>query len=240
MNMAGENDRDRISLEIELLKSIYPDEVSFNEHLQDLTYINDSGKIVLRLPTGYPSISLPEVVDAATKGSKGTDLRSRMMKALSGLPVGEEALDAAIASFNEMVDTTKADRLGAANSEPNGTEVEVHESSGSRTVIIWLHHLLNTSKRKQSLAASDPTVSGISKPGYPGVLIFSGPKPNVDEHVNGLKQLNWAAFQVRFEEDTEWHFEHGTGVIEVEGMKDVVREVGEGKKDVFLEVMKIK
>jgi hypothetical protein len=41
--------------------------------------------------------------------------------------------------------------------------------------------------------------------------------------VNELKAQNWAAFQVRFEEEVEWKFAHGEGVKEVESMADVVK-----------------
>jgi len=106
-------------------------------------------------------------------------------------------------------------------------------------VIIWLHHLLNTNKRKQAL--SPPAgVSGVTKPGYPGVLIYAGPYDLVHEHVNELKGLNWQAFQVRLEDDEAWIFAHGSGVREMEAMKDVVAAIGDQRKDLFMEAMRMK
>ena len=107
-------------------------------------------------------------------------------------------------------------------------------------LIVWLHHLLNTNKRKQALSPSLPGVSGITKPGYPGVLIYSGSSEAVHEHVDALKQLNWQAFQVRYESDEAWTFTHGEGIKEVEAMKDVVAEVGSSNKDHFMEAMRMK
>ncbi|EXJ90514.1 hypothetical protein A1O1_03617 [Capronia coronata CBS 617.96] len=97
-----------------------------------------------------------------------------------------------------------------------------------KTVIIWLHHLLALSKRKlavtpttttttisttgttmSSSSSSSPSssnsisISGLTKPGYPGIMVFSGPKDLVDAHVRELRGLNWQAFQVRYDSDDE-------------------------------------
>lgn len=238
--MTNSEDQERVTAEIELLKSMYPDEVIFDEHLGDLTFVSQQAKLVIRLPQDYPSSSRPDVVSASTKGTNHVDLRSQMKQSIGSLVVGEEALDSVISSFVELVDK----HVEAESNQPvpaNGASKDGSADSGSnKTTLIWLHHLLNTNKRKQALAASDPTISGISKPGYPGVLIFSGPQANVDEHVNGLKQLSWAAFQIRLEEDEEWIYQHGHGVKEVESMGDVVKEIGEQRKVTFLETMKMK
>ncbi|KAL2396967.1 hypothetical protein ABEF93_005331 [Exophiala dermatitidis] len=82
----------------------------------------------------------------------------------------------------------------------------------TKTVIIWLHHLLALSKRKlavnptvqtgppsSSSSSSASGISGLTKPGYPGIMIFSGPRDLVDAHVAQLKGLNWQAFQVRYD-----------------------------------------
>ena len=63
---------------------------------------------------------------------------------------------------------------------------------------------------------------------------------DVNEHVNELKQLNWQAFQVRFQANEEWIFSHGKGVREVEAMKEVVAEVGDANKEQFMEAMRMK
>ena len=87
-----------------------------------------------------------------------------------------------------------------------------------------------------------PPVSGITKPGYPGVLVYSGPYTAVTEHVNDLKAKNWQAFQVRYEGDEIWSFGHGHGIVEVETLGEVVADIeGETEqKEAFMSAMKIK
>jgi hypothetical protein len=55
-----------------------------------------------------------------------------------------------------------------------------------------------------------------------------------------LKGLQWAAFQVRLESEEEWVFGHGKGVKEMEGLGDVVNDVGEERKKAFMEAMRMK
>jgi hypothetical protein len=118
----------------------------------------------------------------------------------------------------------------------------------SKTVIVWLHHLLNTNKRKLALSPppSATPVSGCTKPGYPGILIYSGPASAVLEHINTLKAQNWQAFQVRYEEEELWTFSHGHGVKEMESMSDIVKSVGiedhvgKKQKEEFLKAVGIK
>lgn len=64
-----------------------------------------------------------------------------------------------------------------------------------------------------------------SRPGYPGVMIFSGPTSAVIGHVTNLKAENWQAFQVRYEEEELWEFAHGTGIKEMETMAEVVKSI---------------
>jgi hypothetical protein len=114
-----------------------------------------------------------------------------------------------------------------------------------KTVIIWLHHLLATSKRKQSITPEGSyasSIAGVTKPGYPGVLLFTGPAQAVNLHVQTLKSLRWQAFQVRYETDKTWELRHGKGIIEVETMGEIVAELADvvGGKDAFMEAMRIK
>lgn len=80
----------------------------------------------------------------------------------------------------------------------------------------------------------------MTKPGYPGVLVYSGLANAVHEHVDALKHLNWQAFQVRYESEEEWTFAHGAGVKEVEAMKDAVAEIGLERKERFMDAMRMK
>ena len=153
------------------------------------------------------------------------------------MKLGEEVLDAIVTAF---IDLTVPQGAGESEAWPNDLKGARGEPEVKATVLVWLHHLLNTNKRKQALSPSSPEVCGITKPGYPGVLIYTGPSAAVHEHVNELKSLNWQAFQIRLETEDEWHLTHGHGVREVESMKEVVAEVGEARKEAFLEAMRMK
>ncbi|KAK4892353.1 hypothetical protein LTR27_009187 [Elasticomyces elasticus] len=161
--------------------------------------------------------------------------REPLKQRIDALSSGEEVLDSILAAFDELV-TEQVNHATADNND--GTSVS-HTAETKVTIIVWLHHLLNTNKRKLCLSPP-PGVSGVTKPGYPGVLLYSGLAAAVHEHVNELKQQNWAAFQVRLEDDEEWTFTHGKGVIEVEAMKEIVAEVGEARKGFFMEAMRMK
>lgn len=232
--MENDSHAERLRNELDLLSSIYPDELSHSAHRQELAYVKGRDALTIRLPQDYPGTGLPEVVSASVGGQgSNRDVRDDVKRFIGELPRGEEVLDAIIAAFVDFGrESAKLDESHMAT-QTIGARTE---GARKKTVVVWLHHLLNTSKRKQVL--SHPRLSGVSKPGYPGVLIFAGSKANVEEHVKQLKSLNWQAFQVRLEEDEEWQFEHGEHIVELESMKDVAREVGD-KKDAFLAAMRM-
>lgn len=231
-----EDDAERLKAELMLLDAAYPEQTTYDEHARELKFTGEQhSALSLRIPQAYPSAALPEVLSAAGVGKR--DLREQLRKAIHGLQSGEEVLDVIVNAFQELVlsQTTNS----TTKSATVATHQEQPANQGSLTVIIWLHHLLATSKRKLAVAPNS-AVSGITKPGYPGVMLFTGPAAAVRNHVETLKQENWQAFQIRLEEDEAWHLAHGKGVKEVESMGDVVKEVGPAKKTVFLEAMKIK
>ncbi|EME42353.1 hypothetical protein DOTSEDRAFT_64185 [Dothistroma septosporum NZE10] len=227
------DEEERLAIEIELLESMYPDQLNYSKKGRELSYAIDGAGLRLRLPDNYLQDGLPEVVSSSI-GKQ--DVRDQIKNTVAICAVGEEVLDSIIANFNDVAEAFASE----SNVSDTPTTAAGNTSENTKaTIIVWLHHLLNTNKRKQCLAS--PTgISGVTKPGYPGVLIYSGPAKLVRDHVNELKALNWAAFQVRLESEDGWSFQHGVGVIEVEAMKDVVAEVGEARKEVFLEAMKMK
>lgn len=229
---------ERLRTEVSLLESMYPDQIQYNGKSREVLYHADNASFILRLPAEYLDSSLPDVLSA----SQGRlDLRESLRDYIKQCETGEEVLDSIILAFNEMAESHARETETAAESMADRQKAAMHSDTEHKaTIIVWLHHLLNTNKRKQALSPPSPDVSGITKPGYPGVLIYSGPASAVHEQVNELKQLNWAAFQVRLESEDEWSFTHGAGVKEVEAMKDVVAEVGEARKEVFLEAMRMK
>ncbi|KAK3068244.1 hypothetical protein LTR53_014355 [Teratosphaeriaceae sp. CCFEE 6253] len=230
-------EHDRISIEVSLLESMYPDQMQYNAKAREVKYASTAGSFVLRLPTGYLQDELPEVLSAS---AGRVDLREPLKKQIEACAVGEEVLDSIISAFGDLAeeaDHAMAERVAKGDSVPNSKAAQAQSHA---TIVVWLHHLLNTNKRKLALSPASPHVSGVTKPGYPGVLIYSGPAEAVHEHVNELKRQNWQAFQVRLEDDEPWGFAHGTGVIEVEAMKEVVAEIGGARKDLFMEAMRMK
>ncbi|KAI3326806.1 hypothetical protein HD806DRAFT_488260 [Xylariaceae sp. AK1471] len=125
------------------------------------------------------------------------------------------------------------------------SETKGNNAPTNRTVVIWLHHLLNTNKRKLALNPSmtGSRISGVTKPGYPGLLIFSGEGSAVDSHVLELRNQRWQAFQIRYDTgDSEvWQFKHGAGICEVESMSDVVQSIVDPQlREVFLGCIGVK
>lgn len=211
----------RLEMEVELLDAMYPDQTIFDIKSREFRFLDGTASLLLRLPEGYPASGSPDVI-SATDPIKN-DLRTHTKAAVKelGLAEGDEALDAIIAAFQQVLETSQNNKDLYTDTATEDT-ITNHKS---KTVIIWLHHLLNTNKRK--LALSPSNLSGLTKPGYPGVLVFSGPYQAVIEHVNTLKAQNWQAFQVRFDEEELWTFAHGWGVKEVESMSELVKGVGD-------------
>jgi hypothetical protein len=234
----AEHQPSRLDNEIELLTAIYPDQATYSSKGRELKFTQEYATLQLRIPDTYPEYGLPDVLGATDTARN--DIRDQTKLAISALnlPDGEEALDAIISVFQQVVsERLETSSVVAAKSvkstmPTNGGQKQ--NSNAMKTVIIWLHHLLNTNKRKLCLS---PAFAGITKPGYPGVLIYSGPAAAVDAHVSELKAQSWAAFQVRFEEEVEWRFAHGNSVKEVESMADVVKLL-EGSGDYEGEVSK--
>ncbi|KAJ1958905.1 hypothetical protein IWQ62_004829 [Dispira parvispora] len=122
-------------------------------------------------------------------------------------------------------------------------------------VVLWMHHLLSTTKRKQICQwALDLDLFGISKPGYPGVLIAEGPTDAINEYVRRLKALRWQALVVRWEDTVPVPPEYTNmedayriapvlgqrGVREVESMSQASELMARaGLKHAFLTALKI-
>ncbi|KAI1184992.1 hypothetical protein F5B17DRAFT_409772 [Nemania serpens] len=230
---------ERLEAELELLMAMYPRALSFSPTARELKYLSHSNEesntgppaiLLLRLPDTYPMRGYPEIISAT--GRYKEDLRDATKAAFRSIraPVGEEVLDALLLAFQDLV-----------SSQDNSHQCESTKQSGSeesdaptnRTIIIWLHHLLNTDKRRLALNPSiaDPKISGVTKPGYPGVLIFSGESGVVGSHVLELRNQRWQAFQVRYDTDDDgapseiWRFKHGEGIREVASISDVAQSI---------------
>jgi len=229
--------------EIELLQAGYPEEVRWNKTRQELTYKPEGGILTLRLPDDYPGKGTPELVSATSKDK--TDLRALTRSQILALELclDQEALDAIIQAFDELLGQTSQ-----ASQEPDLPIEQCASKSSSnlkcKTIIIWLHHLLNTNKRKLALAPgmSLGAIGGITKPGYPGVLVYSGDSDVVQAHVAELRNQRWQAFQIRFDEVGElpWKF-NTVGVVEVQTMSEVTKNIAdENNRQIFLKAIGVK
>lgn len=248
MMAAQPENSERLEAELSLLEAMYPSSITYTPKSRELWFKtsprDDSsttnstnnasgGELKLRLPDSYPESGVPTLI-SARDGVKN-DLRDQTRRAIGELNLveGEEGLDRIIGAFeallSDLLATSTEDPL-SHKTEPtgsatmNGTKVQQQQQQdpmAPKTVIIWLHHLLATSKRKLAItptltaSTSTPTrtsssatnksttttssLSGITKPGYPGIMIFSGASALVDAHVRELKDLNWQAFQVRYD-----------------------------------------
>ncbi|RYO94937.1 hypothetical protein DL764_007762 [Monosporascus ibericus] len=263
----------RLTAELDLLSAMYPSAISFSPRGREVKYVLrggpatlGTGTLLLRLPDRYPEAGcLPDVLQANGGPPHGEeDLRSSTREAIAELNLapGEEALDAIILAFRELLGSRSGSRVGSSKVEHSELAAAKRrrdeEGRRCKTVVVWLHHLLNTNKRKLALnpsssSSASSAVSGLAKPGYPGFLVFSGPAAAVDVHVSDLRAQRWQAFQVRYDSKLDdgggsggdggaaWAFEHGTGIREVESMSELARGISDPRhRELFLCVIGVK
>ncbi|CAG9464983.1 unnamed protein product [Pedinophyceae sp. YPF-701] len=126
--------------------------------------------------------------------------------------VAEAVLSAARALPAEDV----AGHYGTSNSTPP------RASSGSPQLgrrVIWFHHIKSPTKKKLIKDwGRELGLSGVMKPGYPGVLLLEGREDDVAEMVRRLRSLTWKAMQVRCEETEDVPGQQG-GSVDVSGLR---------------------
>ncbi|EXJ58125.1 hypothetical protein A1O7_05549 [Cladophialophora yegresii CBS 114405] len=265
----------RFENELALLEAMYPGLISFDSKSRDLKYTSpnsSSATLVLRLHDQYPTGPDKPQIISASSGSRN-DIRNKVQQAVETVMFeeqGSEILDILINRFEEITaETAQGPVAGTSDGQhnatkDNGVDADAEFTQPFKTVIIWLHHLLATSKRKlavnPSLNArvlsrsgySSLDISGITKPGYPGIMIFSGRSDLVEAHVAELKALNWQAFQIRYDSAEEskqhdrapdqWQFSCCKGkIVELETMAEIVQSiVKEDQKSIFLQAVGLK
>lgn len=235
--MAASN-AERRETEIALLEAMYPEIVTWHTSRAEISYRTDDSSLLLRLPDEYPAESRPIVLSASFDTKK--DSRDDLTYTIDQLsvPAGQECLDAIIQAFEEL-------RNGEEIKEtPSDENIGQETAPRYRTCIIWLHHLLNTNKRKLAItpATGSTGIAGCTKPGYPGVLIYSGKASIVDPHVAILRDQRWQAFQIRHDEESSrpWSFT-SLSIVEVSSMAEVVDCISDPEqKQVFLKAIGIK
>jgi hypothetical protein len=236
--MSEENETDNIArqnAELDLIEAIYPSEffrISTDvakvvsppsKPLADGKQSPSFGlrlehKVTLQftLPAEYPCRANPIVTFNAPHLSKNEhhSLQTALNARLAELASSSEER---ILDIVEFFTTSIPEPSSPTPTDPPSSKSE--SPSSSTIVLIWFHHLLSTTKRKDILAL--PSLRGISKPGYPGILVLQGPKGDVDDAIAELKGMRWQAMQVRAElEGHDKVLEEG--VHEVESVAEVV------------------
>lgn len=155
---------------------------------------------------------------------------------------GVEILDLIVTSFQDVLPELMVEEK-RPSTEYKSDDTTVHASKIKR-VVIWSHHLLATSKRRDIQAWSKELhLGGYARPGHPGSVFAEGDEDQVDEFVRRLKQLRWQALQVRGEETAEHRIcGSGDGVVEVEGLGEIseaLKQRDADSADLFLQGMKI-
>jgi RWD domain len=181
--------------------------------------VQDSIVLHFSLPRGYPAQQNPVVTFSAPNLSKAEHqaLQAKLNAILSSLSSTDERILEIIESFNLSIPTATQESF---------TQVLFPQPTTSHepniVVLIWFHHLLSLTKRKAILALQ--SVRGISKPGYPGILVLQNHKPVLNDAITELKGMKWQAMQVRAEiECDEKSLEDG--VHEVESIAEVVERM---------------
>jgi hypothetical protein len=144
------------------------------------------------LPKGYPAQQNPVVSFSAPNLSKAEHqaLQAKLNDINSFLSSTDERILEIIDLFNSSIVIATQESSSQVYSPQSTTS---HDSNV--VVLIWFHHLLSLTKRKSILVL--PSVRGISKPGYPGILVLQGHKTLVHDAIAELKRTKWQAMQVR-------------------------------------------
>jgi hypothetical protein len=175
------------------------------------------------LPETYPNHDNPSVFLSASSLSKDTysTLQSKLNYLLASLTSkDDERLHEIIDAFiswtppSSTTNPTEAPRL----------PLESPLSTPNFVILIWFHHLLSTTKRKAILSLEG--LRGLSKPGYPGILVLQGRKDALDKSVTNLKAMKWQAMQVRGEIECN-DKQLKDGIHEVEKVSEVVEKLEE-------------
>lgn len=204
--------------------------------------IDDKVTLQFTLPEKYPSNDNPVVGLLAPSLCKAQHqtVQARLNSILNDLASSsEERLLEIIESFREHIPVTltPSTTQSAVSESFAPARTEPAQDGRSIIVLIWFHHLLSTTKRTAIKSLS--SLRGISKPGYPGILVLQGSKPAVGEAITELKSMRWQAIQVRGEVECQQQLQNG--IHEVEKVAEVVAKMEEiGLEEWCLSALKMK
>ncbi|KAI5251103.1 DUF1115-domain-containing protein [Aureobasidium subglaciale] len=254
-----QDNRERQAAELTLLATMYPSEFSWRSNpppdletpaiTTDPNFtltVHPSYALEFSLSDTYPDTQKPHVY-LSCGGDVDTSTRKRARAKLSEMveeqEAGIEMLDLVVTLFTEHLpelteSNSDADQDGDKDDGPH------QHTSQIKRVVIWSHHLLATSKRKDIQAWSkELSLSGYSRPGHPGSIFAEGDEDQIDEFIRRLKQLRWQALQVRGEETADKRIcGPGHGILEVEGLGEIaeaLKKIDADTADLFLQAMKI-
>lgn len=162
---------------------------------------------------------------------------------------GIECVDLVFSEFRHAVKDDSAHQSVQDDAAIEDGAGEEHNMKGLR-VVLWMHHLLATSKRKGIVQlAKELSLAGYSKPGYPGSVYVEGQADNVNSFVEELKSWRWQAIQQRASVAVPVSdlalLAGSKGIEEVHGLGEIVEGLKRSEKsgkvaELYIEAMKIK
>ncbi|KAL1637772.1 hypothetical protein SLS56_000327 [Neofusicoccum ribis] len=254
---AAEN-RERQENEVALLESMYPDELEIikqpkglDEEFELEIHLDPAHSLSFVLsPRTYPASSAPQVFlsfGSDVPNDTRKCLRARLREIVEQQEPGIECVDLIIGDFRQTLDdmSAAADDSSSHNVDQNPNP-HAAETEGLR-VVLWMHHLLATSKRRAIVQLSKELgLGGFSKPGYPGSVYVEGEAAAVRTFVDELKSMRWQAIQERATENAQMSsLTLAPGIQEVQGLGDIAERLkssgnqGERLATFFLGSMKI-
>ena len=175
-------------------------------------------RLNFRLPRGYLDEAGPAEPDLEVSAAGcSVEGRAQLVSAARSALRGDEECIALVAEA--AVDAARDLATAAPPELPLAApEVEAaSEGAPLKRALLWMHHLKSPKKRKLIVEwAAELGLGGVSKPGFPGILVVEGSAADVDEYIRRLKRLRWQAIAVK-----------GEGVAEKRGLPPKVLEVAE-------------
>ena len=101
--------------------------------------------------------------------------------------------------------------------------------------LLYSHHIINPNKRKVVIEwALELGLGGLSKIGWPGVIVVEGPECGCKEYVRRLQHLRWKHLAVRGEQQEQ--AQAGSGEAGIDGLRRLPRGFQELGKDQMSEM----
>ncbi|KAJ1976036.1 hypothetical protein H4R35_002877 [Dimargaris xerosporica] len=207
-----------------------PSQFRFSIDITDIVQAPRPVTLEIHLPAAYPSV--PPSIRPEGLGLPRVQQDALNAK-IQALQQGQEGDASVVQLVGDLISEIQAVVMAAplnpaasgssANDYPQAsTQAKPAMGAGITRVLLWMHHLLSTTKRKLICQwGKELGLYGrwLSKPGYPGILVAEGRSDAVSEYVRRLKvwslavdiahilyevsvmALRWQAITVRWQED---------------------------------------